>query len=227
MKQYTIGKEKSNDIVIDNDITVSRSHAVLFEDNNGNVFISDSNSTNGTYVNGTRIKQKQKLNQLDVLKVGNTPLDWISYFDSHKPPQQHYTQYDNSEPKSEISQDNYFESLPTAFYYLFLKIFIMPVIVIRKSVKNLPKQKDLNTEFVVFYYFKQVYDALLILCWPICLSYFFYNLVEDNFYDSEDGLLFILISYFLPLLIGLVKESMSMLLVIAVKLEEISRNIRK
>ena len=62
MKQYTIGKEKSNDIVIDNDITVSRSHAVLFEDNNGNVFISDSNSTNGTYVNGTRIKQKQKFN---------------------------------------------------------------------------------------------------------------------------------------------------------------------
>jgi len=31
----------------------------------------------------------------------------------------------------------------------------------------------------------------------------------------------------LPLFIGLVKESMSMLLVIAVKLEEISRNIRK
>ena len=29
MKQYTIGKEKTNDIVIDIDITVSRSHAVI------------------------------------------------------------------------------------------------------------------------------------------------------------------------------------------------------
>ena len=103
----------------------------------------------------------------------------------------------------------------------------MPVIIIRKAVNKFAKTKDLNTEFVVFYYLKQSYDALLILCWPICLSYFFYNLVEDNFYNSEDGLLFILISYFLPLLIGLIKESLSMLLVIAVKLEEISRNIRK
>lgn len=57
--------------------------------------------------------------------------------------------------------------------------------------------------------------------------FFFYNLVEDKFYDSEDGFIFILISYFLPLFIALIKESMSMLLVIAVKLEEISRNIRK
>ena len=53
MKKYTIGKDISNDIVINNDVTVSRSHAVLFEDNNGNVFVSDSGSTNGTYVNGS------------------------------------------------------------------------------------------------------------------------------------------------------------------------------
>ena len=225
MKKYTIGKDVSNDIVINEDFTVSRSHAVLFQDEKGDVYISDSNSTNGTYVNGTKIKHQQKLNQLDVLKVGNTPIDWISYFS--KSPQKHYTQYDNIEPKSEIPQESYFESLPLALYYFFIKIFIMPVIIVRKSVINLPKQKNLNTEFVVFYYLKQSYDALLILFWPACIIYFFYCMIEDRFYDDEVILYYIVYSYFTPLLIGLIKESLSMLLVIAVKLEEISRNIRK
>ena len=103
----------------------------------------------------------------------------------------------------------------------------MPVIIVRKAVINLPKQKDVNTEFVIFYYLKQSYDALLILFWPGCLTFFFYNLVEDRFYNEEAILYYIVFCYFSPLLIGLIKESLSMLLVIAVKLEEISRNIRK
>ena len=109
-----------------------------------------------------QVRKQHKLEELDVW-VGNSPIDWISYFDSYnKKTQKHFTQYDNA-PKSEISQESYFESFPLAFYYLFIKIFIMPVIIVRKAVINLPKQKDVNTEFIIFYYLKQSYDALLIL----------------------------------------------------------------
>ena len=50
MKKFTIGTLQSNDIVIKNDTTVSRSHAFLFNDSNNNIYISDCNSLNGTYV---------------------------------------------------------------------------------------------------------------------------------------------------------------------------------
>ena len=66
MKKLTIGKSSSNDIVISNDSTVSRSHAFLFSDNI-HIYISDCNSLNGTYVNGLRV-QDAILNNLDILK---------------------------------------------------------------------------------------------------------------------------------------------------------------
>ena len=78
MKQLTIGKSSSNDIVISDDSTVSRSHAFLFSDNI-HIYISDCNSLNGTYVNGLRV-QDAILNNLDILKVGNTVIDWAIYF---------------------------------------------------------------------------------------------------------------------------------------------------
>ena len=78
MKKLTIGKSSSNDIVISDDSTVSRSHAFLFSDNI-HIYISDCNSLNGTYVNGLRV-QDAILNNLDILKVGNTVIDWAIYF---------------------------------------------------------------------------------------------------------------------------------------------------
>ena len=77
--QKTIGSSSSNDIVISDDITVSRNHAVLFQDSLGHIYIS--NSTNGTFVNGVRLAEQRKLNKQDILIVGKTPIDWISYFD--------------------------------------------------------------------------------------------------------------------------------------------------
>ena len=81
MKKLTIGKSSLNDIVISNDSTVSRSHAFLFSDNI-HVYISDCDSLNGTYVNGLRV-QDTILNKLDILKVGNTVIDWAIYFNAN------------------------------------------------------------------------------------------------------------------------------------------------
>lgn len=77
MKKLTIGKAPNNDIVISNDPTVSRKHAHLLID--GDTSISDLNSTNGTYVNGVKIQGSQTLKPLDVVRVGNSLVDWSSY----------------------------------------------------------------------------------------------------------------------------------------------------
>ncbi len=63
----TIGRAANNDIIIPEQ-TVSSHHATLTIEN-GNFFISDMNSTNGTFVNGTRIDKKM-LKGGDLLKLG-------------------------------------------------------------------------------------------------------------------------------------------------------------
>ena len=78
MQQIKIGKAPTNDIVI-NDKTVSREHLVVFIDDDKNVFITDLGSTNGTYVNGVRIEESVKLETLDVLRVGNSLVEWPQF----------------------------------------------------------------------------------------------------------------------------------------------------
>ena len=65
--QITLGRSQGNDIVIP-EKTVSGNHATLINEN-GNWFILDNNSTNGTFVNGTRVN-KQRVAASDVIKLG-------------------------------------------------------------------------------------------------------------------------------------------------------------
>ena len=64
-----IGKAEDNDYMAD-DVYVSRYHAKLERDENGNLFIEDLNTTNGTFVNGNRI-MKKKIVSTDHVKLGN------------------------------------------------------------------------------------------------------------------------------------------------------------
>ncbi len=75
MKQIKIGKASTNDVVI-KDNSVSREHLEVFIDSYNNVFVTDLDSTNGTFVNGNRIEKSVKLETLDVLKVGNSLVQW-------------------------------------------------------------------------------------------------------------------------------------------------------
>jgi hypothetical protein len=65
--QITIGRVEGNDIVVPEQ-TVSSKHATVVNEG-GNWFIVDNNSTNGTFVNGTRIN-KQRITPSDVIKLG-------------------------------------------------------------------------------------------------------------------------------------------------------------
>ncbi len=79
MQILKIGKLSSNDIELKNDLTVSKVHCEIFVDNEGNVFLSDLNSSNGTFVNGTKITEPVQLNKLDIVRAGNSLVNWQTY----------------------------------------------------------------------------------------------------------------------------------------------------
>src|SRR6185369_2269128 len=67
-----IGKGPRNDLVIA-DPAVSTAHAILRRDGDSYT-ISDIGSRNGTYVNGERVAESQKLNHGDVIGIGLSKL---------------------------------------------------------------------------------------------------------------------------------------------------------
>ena len=81
MRIIKIGKDKSNDIHrnLANDPTVSRIHCQIFLDDEGNKFLRDMGSTNGTFVNGNKIKEPYMLKEYDIVKAGNSVIDWKGY----------------------------------------------------------------------------------------------------------------------------------------------------
>ncbi|MDX1634402.1 MAG: FHA domain-containing protein [Marinobacter sp.] len=70
-----IGRHPDNDIVID-EISVSGHHAVIEAEENAylddtiDFFISDSKSTNGTFLNDVRVQGRQRLNSHDLVRIG-------------------------------------------------------------------------------------------------------------------------------------------------------------
>lgn len=79
MKIITVGRSSGNDVNI-NDPMVSRSHCQIIQDDNGRYRLVDTNSKNGTFVNGTQRHGEVQLNKTDIIRIGNTTLPWLSYF---------------------------------------------------------------------------------------------------------------------------------------------------
>ncbi|MBL4674164.1 MAG: Flp pilus assembly complex ATPase component TadA [Arenicella sp.] len=68
-RRYICGKGSESDLIVSND-SVSRTHAEI-ESQNGEVFISDQNSTNGTWINGERlVEPRTKLAVSDSIVLG-------------------------------------------------------------------------------------------------------------------------------------------------------------
>lgn len=69
---FTIGRDTNNSFYIQQD-TVSRKHATILFDESGAYTITDNNSSNGTFVNGEKIKQTVLRND-DVIQIGDINL---------------------------------------------------------------------------------------------------------------------------------------------------------
>lgn len=73
--EVRIGRRADNDIRID-EISVSGHHAVIeavpntYLEDTVDYYITDSDSTNGTFVNDIRIEGRQRLNSNDLVRVG-------------------------------------------------------------------------------------------------------------------------------------------------------------
>lgn len=80
MKTIKVGRSSANDIVIQNDPYVGRTHCHFIMDDNGNYRVIDLNSANGTYVNGIRRSGETRLQPNDTVRIGNTILPWQNYF---------------------------------------------------------------------------------------------------------------------------------------------------
>jgi hypothetical protein len=80
MKIVKIGRSSSNDVVIQ-DEQVSRAHCQIIEDY-GQFTIIDTNSTNGVFINGMRMRAngQQPLQSTDIVRIGNTTLNWTQWF---------------------------------------------------------------------------------------------------------------------------------------------------
>jgi len=69
----TVGRGGQNDLVLMDDDFASARHARIEVRGDG-VWVQDLDSTNGTFVNGTRVAGAQRLGAGDVLRVGATDL---------------------------------------------------------------------------------------------------------------------------------------------------------
>ncbi len=69
----TVGRGGQNDLVLDGDEFASARHARIEVRGDG-VWVQDLESTNGTFVNGSRVAGAQRLDDGDVLRVGETDL---------------------------------------------------------------------------------------------------------------------------------------------------------
>ncbi|MFL1455933.1 FHA domain-containing protein [Marinobacter sp. GN3S48] len=73
--EIRIGRKADNDIRID-EISVSGHHAMIesipnvYLEGTVDYYITDSDSTNGTFVNEIRIEARQRLNSHDVVRIG-------------------------------------------------------------------------------------------------------------------------------------------------------------
>lgn len=81
MEIIKIGRSSQNDVVI-NDKYVSGSHCQIIKDDKGNFVLIDTNSSNGTYVNGVQRRGEVRLNPSDIVRIGNTTLPWQTYFNN-------------------------------------------------------------------------------------------------------------------------------------------------
>src|SRR3954469_3313755 len=73
-EELLIGRQAPGPGKLGNDIEISRRHARVMRESNGQFLIEDLGSTNGTYVNGERILGAQILKPGDEVELGDTKL---------------------------------------------------------------------------------------------------------------------------------------------------------
>lgn len=75
----TVGRSHKNDVIL-NLPYVSEHHLQLFRDKDGNIFITDLDSSEGTFINGVRLNGIALLNPKDKVKLGTELFHWKTLY---------------------------------------------------------------------------------------------------------------------------------------------------
>lgn len=84
-RELLIGRDRQSDVVLDH-VSVSKRHASIIQGPDG-CYIIDHNSTNGTFVNGSRVMGRMRLKEKDMLRIVDTRLIYANgclYYCSQK-----------------------------------------------------------------------------------------------------------------------------------------------
>ena len=124
MQIIKIGKASSNQIYKDfkDDPTVSRVHCEIFVDDEGNHFLSDLNSTNGTFVNGNKISEPVQLGRFDIVRAGNSLVKWKEYLMDEDQPIYDYD-------KNETSAKDFTTRKKKNYWWVIIVIIVLVVII--------------------------------------------------------------------------------------------------
>jgi len=127
-KQIKIGRDPNSDIIL-NDNSISRRHAEIFIDEEGNSFITDLSSKNGTFVNGRRIYDSVLISVHDVITCGNqVVVNW-----------QHFAIQNNSKISYSSKKEDDFKLMP---YFLVAGITALCFVVIQFGISKTEKKDN-------------------------------------------------------------------------------------
>lgn len=146
MQIIKIGKSISNEIHEDfiNDPTVSRVHCQIFVDDEGNKFLTDLNSTNGTFVNGNKITEPVQLGRFDIVRAGNSLVRWKEYLMEEENHNDIYD--DNDEQIFEIKND--YQPKSKNHFWLILLFFVIIIFVARECNQNSDYTSDKKEDII-------------------------------------------------------------------------------
>lgn len=132
MKVITIGRGVGNDVDIP-DLKASRHHLQIIQHDNGNFTLSDFGSLNGTFVNGQKIQGEVPLNEMDIVRIGNTTIPWRMYFEESGAPTEIVEQPISKSPLSSTqSIDKERHGFVT--FWLWLSIVISVITAVRTLI---------------------------------------------------------------------------------------------
>jgi len=122
MQTFSIGRNASNNIVLNDDM-VSRQHAEMIVMDNGQVMIKDLGSSNGTFVNGNKINESF-LKAGDIVKCGTSFVKWSNFINEGVVPIIRRNQSEQEQIFTESEQNaEYNFSLGGSLKYIMTRIF--------------------------------------------------------------------------------------------------------
>lgn len=168
MRIIKIGKDDTNDIYRDfkSDPTVSRYHCQIFVDDQGNKFLTDLNSTNGTFVNGNKISEPVLLTSYDIVRAGNSLVNWKEFLMNSRNESDGLDQLNSSIDDSGIYKKKESSSTKTKKIWWIIIIIILSILFIiqynskedstsfstpyKPPVINTPKNETLINDLITF-----------------------------------------------------------------------------